>query len=69
MESQVSFFQKLKQRNVIRVAIGYVVVGWALVEAAELLLEAFSGPDWAMRAIVLSVAGGLPIALIVSWMF
>lgn len=69
MESQVSFFRKLKERNVIRVAIGYVVVGWALVEAADLLLEAFSGPDWAMRAIVLTLVAGLPIALIVSWMF
>ena len=65
----MSFFRKLKQRNVIRVAIGYVVVGWALVEAADLLLEAFSGPEWAMRAIVLSLAGGLPIALVVAWMF
>ena len=65
----MTFFQELKQRNVIRVAIGYVVVGWALVEAADLLLETFSGPDWAMRAIVLSLIGGLPIALIVAWMF
>ena len=65
----MSFFQQLKERNVIRVAVGYVVVGWALVEASELLLEAFSGPDWALRAIVLTLAGGLPIALIVAWMF
>ncbi len=65
----MTFFQKLKQRNVIRVAIGYVVAGWALVEAADLLLETFSGPEWAMRAIVLSLAGGLPLALIVAWMF
>jgi TolB-like protein/Flp pilus assembly protein TadD len=65
----VTFLQKLKQRNVIRVAIGYVVAGWALVEAANLLLDTFSGPDWAMRAVVLTLIGGLPIALIVAWMF
>ncbi|MEM7704734.1 MAG: tetratricopeptide repeat protein [Pseudomonadota bacterium] len=65
----MSFFQELKRRNVIRVAIGYVVVGWALVEASDLLLETFDAPDWIMRAVVLTLAGGLPIALIVAWMF
>ncbi len=65
----MSFFQELKRRNVIRVAIGYVVVGWALVEASDLLLETFDAPGWIMRAVVLTLAGGLPIALIVAWMF
>ncbi|MEM9530019.1 MAG: tetratricopeptide repeat protein [Pseudomonadota bacterium] len=65
----MSFVQELKRRNVLRVGIGYVVVGWALVEAADLLLETFSGPDWVMRAVVLSLAGGLPLALIAAWMF
>ncbi|MEM1090684.1 MAG: tetratricopeptide repeat protein [Pseudomonadota bacterium] len=65
----MSFFLELKRRNVIRVAIGYVVVGWALVEASDLLLETFDAPDWIMRAVVLTLAGGLPIALIVAWMF
>jgi len=65
----VNFFRELKERNVIRVAIGYIVAGWALVEAANLLLDTFSGPDWAMRAVVLTLIAGLPIALVVAWMF
>ena len=65
----MSFFHELKRRNVIRVGIAYVVIGWALVEAADLLLETFSGPEWVTRAVVLTLLGGLPIALIVAWMF
>ena len=65
----MSFFEELKRRNVIRVGIAYVVGGWVLVEVADVLLDAFAAPDWVMRAVVLSLAGGLPIALVVAWMF
>lgn len=65
----MSFFQELKRRNVIRVGIAYIVAGWVLVEAADILLPTFGAPEWAMRAIVLLLVGGLPIALLAAWMF
>ncbi len=65
----MSFFEKLKQRNVIRVAIAYVVGGWVLIEAADILLPTFNAPAWAMRALILSLIGGLPVALLFAWMF
>lgn len=65
----MSFLQELKRRNVIRVGMAYVVAGWILVEAGDILVPTFGAPDWVMRALVLSVVGGLPIALLVAWMF
>lgn len=65
----MSFFKKLKQRNVIRIAIAYIVGGWVLIEAADILLPTFDAPAWVMRALVLSVIGGLPVALVFAWMF
>ncbi len=65
----MSFFAELKRRDVIRVGIAYVVGGWILVEAADILLPTFGAPDWAMRAVILTLIAGLPVALIVAWMF
>jgi adenylate cyclase len=59
----MSFFDELKKRNVIRVAIAYVVGGWLFVEVASVLLPSYE------RLFVLLLIGGLPIALLVSWVF
>ena len=59
----MSFFEELKKRNVIRVGIAYLVGGWLLVEVASALL-----PDYE-RLFVLLLISGLPITLIISWVF
>lgn len=59
----MSFFDELKRRNVIRVGLAYVAGGWLLVEMASALLPDFE------RVFVLSFFGGLPIALVVAWVF
>jgi TolB-like protein/thioredoxin-like negative regulator of GroEL len=65
----MSFFDELKRRNVIRVGIAYIVTSWALVEVSSVLFPTFDAPEWAMRAVVLLLVTGLPIALLVAWMF
>ena len=39
-----NFFAELKRRNVYKVAITYVVAGWALAQAASILLPTFEAP-------------------------
>jgi adenylate cyclase len=65
----MSFFAELKRRHVIRVGIAYIVSGWVLIEVSSVLLPTFDAPEWAMRAVVLLLISGLPIALLVAWMF
>jgi len=65
----MKFFSELKRRNVIRIGIAYVVGGWVLVEALSVLLPAFDAPEWIMRAVILLLTGGLPVALLVAWVF
>ena len=65
----MSFFEELKKRNVIRVAIAYAVGAWVIVEVASVLLPTFNAPDWTLRALILLLVAGLPIALLVAWMF
>lgn len=65
----MSFFSELKRRNVIRIGIGYAVASWVIVEVASVLLPTFDAPDWILRAVILALIVGLPIALLAAWVF
>jgi TolB-like protein len=65
----LSLFNELKQRNVFRVAIGYIVACWLMLQVADLVLENIGAPDWVMQALMLVLALGFPVMVIFSWAF
>jgi TolB-like protein/Tfp pilus assembly protein PilF len=64
-----SFFSELKRRNVYKVAVAYIVAGWALSQGIAQVFPVFDVPNWAIRALVLLVVLGLPVALVLAWSF
>ena len=64
-----NFFAELKRRNVYKVAIAYIVGGWALSQGIAQVLPVFDVPNWTVRLIILLIVLGLPIALVLAWMF
>jgi TolB-like protein len=69
MSEKPSFFSELKRRNVYKVAVAYVVGGWALSQGIAQVFPVFDVPNWAIRLVVLLIIIGFPIALIVAWAF
>jgi TolB-like protein/Tfp pilus assembly protein PilF len=67
--SVTSFFEELKRRNVIKVAIAYIVVGWLVSQVAEFATENFGAPDWVLKIFVVFVLLGLPMVLVFAWAF
>src|SRR5207248_4152660 len=67
--SSRSFFAELKRRNVYKVAVGYAVVGWLLIQVATQVFPFFEIPNWAVRLVVLLIVVGFPIALVIAWAF
>ncbi|RLA49643.1 MAG: hypothetical protein DRQ98_13900 [Gammaproteobacteria bacterium] len=65
----MSFFNELKRRNVIKVAAAYVIVGWLIMQAGEVLSPALHLPDWINSALAFFLILGLPLALIFAWAF
>ena len=63
------FLSEIRRRNVHRVALGYLAVGWLITEIMSAVLPAFDAPDWVGRAILLVFLFGLPVALWFSWEF
>ncbi len=65
----MSFFAELKRRNVVRVGIAYVIVGWLLAQVAEFAVENFGAPEWVLKIFVVFIILGLPLALFFAWAF
>jgi TolB-like protein len=63
------FFAELKRRNVYKVAVAYVVAGWALAQGLAQVLPIFSVSNWVIQLLVLLIILGLPIALGLAWAF
>lgn len=67
--SERNFFAELKRRNVYKVAVAYVVAGWALAQGIAQVFPVFDVPNWIVRLIVLLIVIGFPIALVLAWAF
>jgi len=65
----MSLVTELKRRNVFRVGLFYIVSAWVVIQVAETVLPLFDVPDGALRAVVVILALGFPLALIFSWAF
>jgi TolB-like protein len=64
-----TFFNELKRRNVVRVAVAYLILGWLVFQIAETLLPGFGAPEWIFKTLVLLVAIGFPFAVLFAWAF
>src|SRR5256886_11692009 len=65
----MNFFAELKRRNVYKVAVAYIVAGWALSQGIAQVFPVFDVPNWAIRLVVLLIIMGLPVALVLAWAF
>jgi TolB-like protein/Tfp pilus assembly protein PilF len=63
------FFEELKRRKVYRVAIAYIVAGWALAQGIAQVFPVFDIPNSRIRVVILLLLIGFPIALVLAWIF
>lgn len=64
-----TLFGELKRRRVHRVAMAYAAGAFALVQALDLLVEAFLWPPVVFRLGMIAVLVGFPVALVVAWFY
>src|SRR5215475_820919 len=64
-----SFFRELKQRKVYRVAVGYAVVAWLVIQIGATVMPAYHAPEWILPIFITAVALGFPVALVLAWVF
>lgn len=64
-----SFLNELKRRNVFRAAAAYSVVAWVTAQGASVVLPAFEAPEWVLRTIIIVLLAGLPLTLLLAWIY
>ncbi|HET6563789.1 MAG TPA: hypothetical protein VFG52_00130 [Xanthomonadales bacterium] len=65
----MKLIDELKRRNVIRVAIAYIVSAWFVLQVSDLVLEHTGAPSWVFQSLALLLAIGLPVVLVFAWAF
>jgi len=63
------FFDELKRRKVYRVAIAYIVAGWALAQGLAQVLPVFDISNSVIRPVIVLLLIGFPVALVLAWVF
>ncbi|NGP54127.1 hypothetical protein [Thioalkalivibrio sp. XN8] len=69
MSAKQSLWAELKRRNVIRVALFYVVSAWVLLQVAETVLPLFDVPDGVLRGLVILLALGFVPVMVSAWIY
>ncbi|MEH6585065.1 MAG: hypothetical protein V7720_00835 [Halioglobus sp.] len=64
-----SLFTELRRRNVFRVALAYLIVGWVVLQVAETLAPLMQLPEWTVSLTLYIGIIGFPFALLFAWAF
>ena len=65
----MNFFAELKRRNVIRVALAYLLIAWLILQVGDTLAPALRLGEWVNSALAFFLILGFPLALFFAWMF
>jgi len=63
----IGLFENLQRRGVFETALAYMIVGWLIIQVADIVFEQLYLPDWAATFVTVFVILGFPIALALSW--
>lgn len=65
----MKLFEELKRRNVFRVAAGYAIGAWLVLQVTDVLMGILELPSWVGRFAFYALLLGFPLALALSWVF
>ncbi len=65
----MSFFEELKQRNVVKIAVLYIVASWLLLQVGDVLFDNLDAPEWAFRILLALLALFFLPTLVFAWIF
>ena len=64
---KISLFENLKQRGVLEAALAYLILGWLLIQVADIVFAQLLLPPWAGTFVTVLVIAGFPFAIALSW--
>ncbi len=65
----MSLFSELRRRNVLKVALLYVVASWLVIWIVDHLIDGLHLSSWVSDFVLLLLVVGFPVALIFAWAY
>ena len=63
----LGLLENLKQRGVIEAGLAYLILGWLLIQFADVVFDQLFLPQWFGTFVTVLVIAGFPIVLVLSW--
>ena len=63
----LGLLENLKRRGVLETALAYLILGWLIIQVADIVFDQLHLPSWAGTVVTVFVIAGFPIALVLSW--
>ena len=60
---------ELRRRHVFRVMMGYGVFAFAVLQVTEPIMHGAHLPDWVLKAVLVALVLGFPVAVILAWVY
>lgn len=65
--TDIGLLENLRRRGVLETALAYLLVGWLLIQIADIVFAQLLLPAWAATFVTILVIAGFPIAIVLSW--
>jgi TolB-like protein len=65
----MDLISELRRRNVLRVALAYIIAAWLIIQVVETLFPVFGFSDKAIRTVVVVLGIGFVPAVVGAWVF
>lgn len=65
--NDLGLFDNLQQRGVLEAGLAYLILGWLLIQIADVVFTQLFLPQWAGTFVTVLVIAGFPIVLVLSW--
>ncbi|MBU2677577.1 MAG: tetratricopeptide repeat protein [Gammaproteobacteria bacterium] len=63
----IGLFEDLQRRGVFETAVAYLILGWLLIQIADIVFAQLYLPEWTATFVTVFVIAGFPIAISLSW--
>ncbi len=63
----IGLFENLQRRGVLETGVAYLILGWLLIQIADVIFAQLLFPQWVGTFVTVLVIAGFPIAIILSW--
>jgi dienelactone hydrolase len=65
----MSIWTEIRRRKVFQVGVAYAIVGWLLIQVADIVFPSLQLPDWSATLVIVLVVFCFPIALFLAWAY